>query len=201
MEDCPGRHDPRLGPKMNNAPEASAKMATRAKELKVNPVAAMSEAMFAEQAILEGKGIVDLGCADAMGGGRAREVVARKNLENFGNGETERAYGQVKFGIAGAGAEGDIAINGFAKDAPILVSKKVLKKLGAVIDCDAGVAVFVKLAPNILAQLEESPDGGHYYMSLVGDILEHRVQGPVRLQNFKKISQHVSEWGMPDPAA
>eukprot|EP00959_Pyramimonas_sp_CCMP1952_P355889 7453335-Pyramimonas_sp.AAC.1 len=33
------------------------------------------------------------------------------------------------------------------------------------------------------------------------DILEHRVQDPVRLQNFKKFSQHVSEWGRPDLAA
>ncbi|CAK0836529.1 unnamed protein product [Prorocentrum cordatum] len=209
--------------------EASAKMATRTKELKFNLVAARvaeqesgdspSEAMFAEQAILEGKGIVDLGCTDTMGGERALDIVARKNLEkygdtrlrevnrsyqpvySFGNGEKERAYGQVKFGITGAGNEGDIAINGFAKDVPILVSKKVLKKLGAVIDCDTGVAVFVKLAPNIPVQLEESPDGGHYCMSLVDDILEHRVQDPARLQNFRRISQHVSEWGRPDTAA
>eukprot|EP00959_Pyramimonas_sp_CCMP1952_P101135 2115589-Pyramimonas_sp.AAC.1 len=47
----------------------------------------------------------------------------------FGNGEKERAHGQVKLGIAGAGVQGDIAVDGFAKDVPILVSKKVLKKL------------------------------------------------------------------------
>eukprot|EP00959_Pyramimonas_sp_CCMP1952_P332789 6968919-Pyramimonas_sp.AAC.1 len=85
--------------------------------------------MFADQAIREGKGIVDLGCTDAMGGERALDIVARKNMEkygdtrllevnrdyrpvySFGNGEKERAYGQVKFGITGAGIEGDIAIN------------------------------------------------------------------------------------------
>ncbi|CAK0873360.1 unnamed protein product [Prorocentrum cordatum] len=195
----------RPGSQVNNAPEASAKMATRTKELQFNLVAAM--------AILEGKGIVDLGCADTMGGERALDIVARESLEkygdarlrdvslsyqpvySFGNGERGRACGQVKFGIAGAGNEGYIAIDGFAKDVPILVSKKVLKKLGAVIDCDTGVAVFVKLAPKTPVQLEESPDGGHYYMSLVDDVLEDRVQGPVRLQNFKNISQHVSEWG------
>ncbi|CAK0792581.1 unnamed protein product [Prorocentrum cordatum] len=229
LQDCLDRHDPRLGAKMNNTPEASAKMATCPNELKFNLVAAMvagqksgdspSEAMFAEQAILEGKGIFDLGCAETMGGERALDIVARKNLGkygdarlrdvnlsyqpvySFGNGENERAYGPVKFGITGAGNEGDIAINGFAKDVPILVSKKVVKKLGAVIDSDTGVAVFVELAPNAPVQLEESPDGGHCYMSLVDDILEHRVQDPVKLQNFRKISQHVSEWGRPDPAA
>ena len=81
------------------------------------------EAMFADQAIREGKGIVDLGCTDAMGGERAVDIVARKNLEKhgdtrlrevdldhqpvyrFGNGEKERAYGRVKFGITCAGQE------------------------------------------------------------------------------------------------
>ena len=168
-------------------------MTTYLEEQKFNLVAAMvaeqesgdsmCEAMFADKAIREGKGVVDLGCADAMGGARALDIVARKNLEkygdtrlrevnleyrpmySFGNGEKERAYGQVKFGLTGAGIEGDIAINGFEKDVPILVSKKVLKKLGAVVDCDTGVAVFVKLAPGIPVQLEEPPDGGHYYMA------------------------------------
>ena len=99
------------------------------------------EALLADQAIREGKGIVDLGCTDAMGGERALDIVARKNLEkygdtrlkevnleyqpvyNFGNGEKERAYGQVKFGLTGAGMQGDITINGFAKDVPILVQE------------------------------------------------------------------------------
>eukprot|EP00959_Pyramimonas_sp_CCMP1952_P388607 8142818-Pyramimonas_sp.AAC.1 len=90
--------------------------------------------------------------------------------------------------------EGDIAIDGFAKDAPILVPKKVLQRLGAVVDCDTGVAAFVKLAPGIPAQLEESPDGGHFYMSLVGDLPEQRVQGPAELHNPKMICNHLSEW-------
>ncbi|CAK0903376.1 unnamed protein product, partial [Prorocentrum cordatum] len=209
-------------------PDASAKVAECRKELKFNLVASLvaeqepreseCEAMFADQAILEGKGIVDLGCTDAMGGERALDIVARKNLEkygdtrlldvnrnyrpvySFGNGENERAYGQVKFGITGAGVEGDIAINGFSKDVPILVSKKVLKKLGAVVDCETGVAVFVRLAPDIPVQLEESPDGGHYYLSLVDDLLEQRVKQS-QLRNFKTICESMREWDRQPAAA
>ncbi|CAK0870312.1 unnamed protein product [Prorocentrum cordatum] len=199
-------------------PEASAKVAECRKELKFNLVASLvaeqepqdlkCEAMFADQAIRKGKGIVDLGCTDAMGGERALDTVARKNMEkygdarllhvnldyrpvySFGNGEKERAYGQ-----------GDIAINGFSKDVPILVSKKVLKKLGAVVDCETGVAVFVKLAPDIPVQLEESPDGGHYYMSLVDDLLEQRVRDQNQLRNFKTICENMREWDRKPVAA
>ena len=57
------------------------------------------------------------------GGERALDIVARKNMEkygdtrlrevnleyqpvySFGNGEKERSYGQVKFGITGAGVD------------------------------------------------------------------------------------------------
>ncbi|CAK0788217.1 unnamed protein product, partial [Prorocentrum cordatum] len=223
LQDCPDRHGPRLRGGPTSAPDASARVATCRKELKFNLVAAMAaeqgsggspcEAMFAEQAIREGKGIADLGCAGAMGGARALDIVARKNMEKYGearlqevnhnyrlvcsigNGEKGRACGQVKFGIAGAGVQGDIAIDGFAKDAPILVSKQVLKKLGAIVDCDAGVAVFVELAPGAPVQLEESPDSGHYYMSLVGDLLEQWVQGPTELQNFIENGRHIPEWG------
>ncbi|CAK0887957.1 unnamed protein product [Prorocentrum cordatum] len=225
-QDCQDRRGPRLTPGATGPPEASAKVANCRKELKFNLVASLvaeqksgdskCEAMFADQVI---QGIVDLGCADAMGGERALDIVARMNMEKygdarlreanldyqpvygFGNGGKERAYGQVKFGIAGGGMEGDIAIDGFAKDVPILVSKKVLKKLGAVVDCDTGVAVFVKLAPGIPAQLEESPDGGRCYMSLVGDLLEQSVQDLAELQNFKTICNHLSEWSRASAAA
>ncbi|CAK0871003.1 unnamed protein product, partial [Prorocentrum cordatum] len=202
-------------------PEASAKVAECRKELvaEQEPLDSNCEAMFADQAILEGNGIVDLGCTDAMGGERALDIVARKNLEkygdarlldvnlgyrpvySFGNGEKERAYGQVKFGITGAGVEGDIAINGFSKDVPTLVSKKVLKKLGAVVDCETGVAVFVKLAPDIPVQLEESPDGGHYYLSLVDDLLEQRVKDQNQLRNVKTICEIMREWDCQPVAA
>ena len=107
----------------------------------------------------------------------------------------------MKFGITCAGREGDIAINALAKDVPILVSKKVLKKLGAIVDCDTGVAVFVKLAPDVPVQLEESPGGGHYYMSLVDDFLDQRVRDPARLQNFRTICRHLQGWAESSAAA
>ena len=99
----------------------------------------------------------------------------------------------MKFGLTGAGMQGDITINGFTKDVPILVSKQVLKRLGAVIDCDTGVAVFVKLAPGAPVQLEESPDGGHYYMSLVDDLLAQKVKDATQLRDFFQFSKHLSE--------
>ena len=121
VHECPGRHDPRLKPGMGAPPDASAKVASCPKEMEFNLVASLiaeqesgdsgCEAIFADQAIREGKGIVDLGCTDAMGGERALDMVARRNMEKygdtrllefgrdykpvyrFGNGVKERAYG------------------------------------------------------------------------------------------------------------
>ena len=59
----------------------------------------------------------------------------------------------------------------------------------------------MKLAPGIPVQLEESPDGGHYYMSLVDDLLEQRVKDPAELQVFFQICSHPSEWGKQSTAA
>ena len=68
---------------------------------------------------------------EKYGDTRLREVsLEYRPMYRFGNGEKERAYGQVKFGLTGAGMEGGITINGFAKDVPILMYKRVLKKLG-----------------------------------------------------------------------
>ena len=59
----------------------------------------------------------------------------------------------------------------------------------------------MKLAPDVPVQLEESPNGGRYYMSLVDDLLEQRVQDPARLQNFRTICRHLSEWDQGDTGA
>ncbi|CAK0885734.1 unnamed protein product [Prorocentrum cordatum] len=210
------------------SPDASAKVAACRKELKFNLAAAMvaeqetgdspREATSAEQAMREGRGIVDLFCAGAMGGARALDIVARKNMEkhgetrlhevnidyrpvhSFGIGKMERAHGRAKFGIAGAGVQGDVAIGDFAKDVPILVFE-MLEKLGAVVDGDAGVAAFAKLAPGAPVQHEEPPDGGHYYMSLAHDLLEQNVKDPAELQKLIEIGRHISERGRKSAAA
>ena len=93
LQDCLNRHD--LRPKCGAAgtPDVGATVATCNKELKSNLVAARiaeqesggsrGEAMIADKAIREGKGVVDLGCTDAMGGERALDIVARKNMEKY----------------------------------------------------------------------------------------------------------------------
>ena len=70
-------------------------MATGWTELKFNLGAALvveqeygdsrSGAMLADKAIREGKAVVDLGCIDSMGGERALDIIARKNMEKYGN--------------------------------------------------------------------------------------------------------------------
>ena len=77
LRECPDRHDPRLKGGAAGTAGANANAATYVREHKFNLVAAMvaeqesedsrCEAMFADKAIRQGKGVVDLGCADAMG--------------------------------------------------------------------------------------------------------------------------------------
>ena len=116
-------------------------MATSRKELRFNLVASLAaeqesgdsqgEAMVADRAICEGKGVVDLRCTDAMGGERSLDLVARNSMEKYG---------------------------------------------------ETGLR-------------EESPDGGHHYLSLVGDLLERKVKDPAMLQSLFQIGRQLSEWG------
>eukprot|EP00959_Pyramimonas_sp_CCMP1952_P237864 4970475-Pyramimonas_sp.AAC.1 len=80
-------------------------------------------------------GIVDLGCADSMGGAKALDAVAqinmkrhgetrlvevaldRKPIHSSGDGERGRARGEVRFQAqAGEGPQGHIRIIGFDED-------------------------------------------------------------------------------------
>ena len=76
-----------------------------------------------------------------MGGVEAMDAVARLNKErygesrllgvdrghrplySFGDGEKGRAYGRVRFKAQAGHHLGDISINAFDKDVPILISK------------------------------------------------------------------------------
>ena len=87
------------------------------------------EGLFAELAIEAGKGVVDPGCADSMGGVEALEAVTQLRAKvhggaqvrvvhagfpptySFGDGEKGAARGQVKLGIAGEGVPRDVAID------------------------------------------------------------------------------------------
>ena len=206
---CPDKHDARL----NNANVAEtaeqvmtgmvAALVADNQEEQAEDSEAVETAAFAKNMMDRGMGIVDLGCTDSMGGMEALDAVARLNRErhgesrllgvdlahkplySFGDGEKGRAYGKVTFKVHAGRREGDISINGFEKDVPILISKRVMARLGAVLDCSNGVVYFTKISMQPV-QLEEHDN--HYYMSLVDDLLANKVTDEKKLENFIKIA-------------
>ena len=64
------------------------------------------------------------------------------------------------------------------KYVPILGSVKLMKELGAVIDYETAEAVFKKLDPNTVVQLEEASNG-HLLYDLVKDLYDQKGTRPL----------------------
>lgn len=116
----------------------------------------------------------------------------RKPWYIFGNTKSEQRYGQVSMGVQANDKSGTIDIIALLKEEiRIWVSKRVLAKMGAIIDLEHGFAVFVYLDPSVAVKLEGSPDGGHYYMSFVQDLLSQQVSSRECLANLERMAEQL----------
>lgn len=131
------------------------------------------------------KGLIDCGATDTVGGYQAVDDVLAKAVEmfgataaevdlsnrptfKFGNGEFMRCLSQAAAQVAPEGQAAWMKIHALpTPDVPVLVSIKSLMALGAIINFEAGTAIFQKLSPDAVVQLDRSPSG-HLWLDFFG---------------------------------
>ena len=104
----------------------------------------------------------------------------------FGNGESAKVSGKATFEVTANGQVGTIDFHGLdARGVPLLLSAQALKKMGAIINFETGMAMFMALDHEKVVQLEAS-SSGHWLLDLSEDIFSRAVPeepGPA----FKKL--------------
>ena len=153
------------------------------------------QCMFAEEAIREGKGVIDCGATHTIGSLEALDQLAQRNYEKhgdtrvdvdtsarpwytFGDGERRQCTSRSTFAVRAGGAQGTCGINGLdVKGVPILLAVNTLQNLGAIVDFGSNICSFQKVAPDVIVKLEKAKTG-HLYLSLVDDLLTHKTENP-----------------------
>ena len=146
---------------------------------------------MAKKHIEAGKGVIDCGATESLGGVDALEAlmlllikrglmppevdVKDRPFFSFGDGERKQVLSRVRFLLKALMKDGSLDIYALeAQGVPILISVKALKALGAIIDFTSGKAHFSRLHPTLVVQLEEA-EGGHLLFDLANDLLKHAV--------------------------
>ena len=95
----------------------------------------------------------------------------------FGNGQQKTCISTVRVGMGAGSKQGTMEVH--VHDSPmqpVLISKKALKSLGAVIDFETGHAIYKNIDKHQVVKLKEA-ENGHLLMPLTGNILsggQHR---------------------------
>ena len=159
-----------------------------------------------------GKAVLDCGATDSLGSINAVESLAKINVKKtglskmrvnlgdrptytFGNGDSQRVAGRATFEVSACGDCGTIDFHGLdAKGVPLLLGAKAMKEMGAIIDFDSGKAVFAKLCPDRVVQLEAS-SSGHWLLDLSEDLYANEVkpEGCEKLLGLAAVAKEPSE--------
>lgn len=145
-------------------------------------------AMTPQEMISQCQGIIDSGATSSLGSIEALEAVMNANLREhgkshitidtqerptfrFGNGQTRECISTAHLGVAAGGQKGEMTVHVHdAPNQPVLVSRKALARLGAVIDFGEKVAIYKNVDATRVVPLREAQNG-HLLMPLTGDIL------------------------------
>lgn len=137
-------------------------------------------------------GVIDSGATSSLGSVEALEKVLDENRRlscqnvididvsqrpvfRFGNGATKECLSTVRFGLEAGKKSGTMEVHVHdSPGQPILVSRKALQSLGAVIDFSNGTAIYKHVDPNSVVTLERA-ENGHLLMPLTGNIV-HNAQ-------------------------
>ena len=162
------------------------------------------EAVEGEQVLKTCYGIIDSGATSSLGSIDALEEVMRANLAThgdskmeidlnqrpvfkFGNGQKKTCLSTVHVGMAAGNKSGMIEVH--VHDSPmqpVLVSRKALKALGAVIDFEEGTIIYKRIDKTKVVQLKEAANG-HLLMPLTGNLL---IGAEDRSQPFESLREH-----------
>ena len=139
------------------------------------------------QVVDEGKAIIDGGATRSIGSthalARILELNERKRGHDglksldmadrpsfgFGNSSRDRCASTANLSVPWNGSEGVIKVHALDKgSSPVLMSIDSLRRLGAIIDFEADLAIFRKVDPQKVVKLERSA-AGHQVMPLTED--------------------------------
>lgn len=137
-------------------------------------------------------GIIDSGATASLGSIQALEAVMMQNLEHqgnskmhidpsnrpvfrFGNGQSRGCVSTAQLGVQAGAQVGRMTVHVHdVPNQPVLISRRALENLGAVIDFDQKQAVYKRVDPTKIVPLREA-ENGHLLMPLTGDLLEGHV--------------------------
>lgn len=133
-------------------------------------------------------GIIDSGATASLGSVDAMEYVMKHNLLHdgdtkmnvnteqrpvfrFGNGGRKECLSTVQMAVDAGPKKGSMEVHIHdAPEQPVLVSRRALAALGAVIDFQSNQAIYTKVDPSVVVPLSQAPNG-HLLMPLTGNIL------------------------------
>lgn len=161
-----------------------------------------------EQAIMEGKAVIDGGATKTMASVYALEQLTNANLKKrgitgvakidaanrptfgFGNSERTQCVSACQVQVPNDKQKMNFQIHVLNQGrAPVLLSVDTLRKLGAIIDFTNDQAVFTSVAPNMLVDLERS-QAGHQLFPLAEDFCQ---QGRVCAKAVNSLASLMNE--------
>ena len=143
-----------------------------------------------QEAVAQGKAVLDGGATKTLGSVKAIEAVMQRNQElngssclraldlqdrptfGFGNSSKNTCVSTAQIGIQADGKEGSIRVHALDQgDGPILFSIASLRALGAIVDFSEDLIVFRKLTDRKIIKLERSVTG-HQLIPMTSDWYE-----------------------------
>ena len=133
--------------------------------------------------IIDSGATASLGSVDAMEAWREANVAesgasqmtidpTRRPVFKFGNGQRKECMSTVSVGIGAGDKKGSFEVHVHdTPNQPVLVSRKALRSLGAIVDFANNTAIYTKVDPYVTVDLNEASNG-HLLMPLTGNLLE-----------------------------
>ena len=151
---------------------------------------ALSATITTGMAVEQGKAVLDSGATRSIGSVWPLEKVMDINMSqtgntrvlevnqeerphfSFGNSSSDQCVFTVRMGVTAGNKEGSFKVHALNRGVgPVLLSIEALRTMGAVVDYEADLAVFRKLDPTKIIQLERSSTG-HQLLPLTQDLLK-----------------------------
>ena len=163
--------------------------------------AAVEAAQVASSVMHQCMGIIDSGATASLGSIDAMEALALQNIEQggdskiqldlnkrptfkFGNGMLKECVSTAQVQMQAGSKNGNMEIHIHdSPQQPVLVSRKALRSLGAVIDFESNQVIYKNADKKTVVPLVEAPNG-HLLMPLAGNLLQGGVSRQTEFLNL-----------------
>lgn len=153
------------------------------------------DGFMVEETVNRCYGVIDSGATSSLASVDALEQVMKANVAShgetrmevnpdnrptfrFGNGARKDCMSTVTLGLGAGDKTGRLEVHVHdSPGQPILISRKALKALGAVLDFRTGEVIYTKVNAHRVVKLEEASNG-HLLMPMTGNLLSEGVDRP-----------------------